>query len=214
MKISGVILARSTDYLIARAITSLRYFDEVLVYDSGSVDKTVQVAEMFGCRVVEGDFEKGFATMKNRAIAEAKNDNVFVIDCDEFIDPSVYFELKDSFMSNINAVVGFNRVNAYSLKKYIAEWFPDVQIRAFNKKVCKYEKEVHELLEYGKSKVSRSKFMLYHNLCDDRKRNINNQLFYGAINKKALSKEDAIAIVDRNVSKETKSIEELERGQE
>ena len=69
--ISAVILARNTAHLIARAITSVRRFDEVLVYDTMSADRTAEVAKMFGCKVIEKNFEVGFATMKNRAIAEA-----------------------------------------------------------------------------------------------------------------------------------------------
>lgn len=210
--ITGIILVRNMAHLLARAITSLRRFDEVLVYDTMSADKSVEVAEMFGCKVIKKNFEVGFATMKNRAVEEAKNDNVFILDADEYINPDVYYELKEAFEKDPNVAFKFNRLNMYDLKNYIPEWYPDPQTRAYNRKVCKYEKEVHELLQSGSCKIKTSKFDIYHNLCDDRKRYIGNLLFYSIITKKELSRAAATEISQSNFNKSKKPVEEIERS--
>lgn len=210
--ITGVILTRNNEQLIARAITSLRRFDEILICDTHSVDKTLEVAQMFGCRVIQRVFELGFATMKNKAVAEAKHDHVFVLDADEYIDPDVYYELKSGFSNEPNCVYRFNRLNMYDLKNYIPEWYPDPQTRAYNKKVCKYEKEVHEVLRSGGCKIWTSKYKIYHNLCDDRKRNVINQVVYSTISNKGISRDKAKEIVQKNVDRPKKPVEELERG--
>lgn len=212
MKISGVILAKDSEVLIARAITSLRRFDEVVVYDTGSTDKTASVAAMFGCKVIKGMFEMGFATMKNKAIGAAINEHVFVLDADEFIDPDVYYELKLNFNLNPNIVFAFNRLNMYDMKNYITDWYPDPQMRAFNRRVCMYEKPVHEILMRGPCKVKRSKYRIYHNLCDDRLRNVCNQVHYAKLQGRALGVGKAQEIVERNLARGKKPVEELERS--
>jgi glycosyltransferase involved in cell wall biosynthesis len=53
MKISATIIALNEERKIARAIESLRCCDEIVVIDSGSTDRTVEIAHNLGARVVE-----------------------------------------------------------------------------------------------------------------------------------------------------------------
>ena len=53
MKISATIITYNEERNIARAIESLRCCDEILVLDSGSVDRTVEIATKLGARVIE-----------------------------------------------------------------------------------------------------------------------------------------------------------------
>ena len=64
MKVSGVLVAFNEERNIARAIESLRCCDEVVVVDSGSGDRTREIAAGLGARVIEEPW-RGYAGQKN-----------------------------------------------------------------------------------------------------------------------------------------------------
>ncbi len=66
MKISDNNITLNEERNIARAIESLRCADEIVVLDSGSTDRTVEIAEKLGARVIESAWP-GYANQKNRA---------------------------------------------------------------------------------------------------------------------------------------------------
>jgi len=66
MKITATIIAQDEERNIARAIESLRCCDEILILDSGSTDRTVELATNLGARVIEAGW-RGFAGQKNWA---------------------------------------------------------------------------------------------------------------------------------------------------
>ena len=70
MKISATIITYNEERNLPRAIESLRCADEIVVIDSGSNDRTVEIAEKLGARVVECPWP-GYANQKNRAAEEA-----------------------------------------------------------------------------------------------------------------------------------------------
>jgi len=66
VKISATIITHNEERNLPRAIESLRCADEIVVIDSGSNDRTVEIAEKLGARVVECPWP-GYANQKNRA---------------------------------------------------------------------------------------------------------------------------------------------------
>ena len=209
--ITGIILTRNSEMLIARAITCLRKFDEVLVYDTGSVDKTVEIANMFGVKVITDLFQVGFSTMKNRAIAAAANPQVFILDSDEVINENVYDEIDWLLGRKPEKCIAFRRVNMYDLKKYVKEWYPDVQRRAFNRQYYKYEREVHEVINVDQDKVIQAETLILHNLHYDSKRLSLNLRTYKQIEGVAVSKVDADKEVESYKNKPTEILQHIER---
>lgn len=89
MNISAVVLAKNNDNTIERTLQSLVAFDDVVVYDNGSTDKTIEIAKSFAnVNLVEGEF-KGFGWSKNKAVSFTKHDWVIIIDSDEVIDTTL-----------------------------------------------------------------------------------------------------------------------------
>src|SRR5436305_12905330 len=72
---------RSSD-LIADAVSSVLWADEIVVADSGSTDRTAAIAQSLGARVVQLPFD-GFGDLRNRAIAECRHEWIFSLDSDE-----------------------------------------------------------------------------------------------------------------------------------
>jgi glycosyltransferase involved in cell wall biosynthesis len=67
---------------IAAAVSGILWADEMLVANSGSSDRTAEIAEGLGARVIQVPFQ-GFGDLRNRAIAECKYEWLFNLDSDE-----------------------------------------------------------------------------------------------------------------------------------
>jgi glycosyltransferase involved in cell wall biosynthesis len=92
MKISATIITLNEERNIARAIESLRCCDEIVVVDSGSTDRTTEIAEKLGARVVEMNW-RGYAGQKNYASDQAANDWILSIDADESLSEALEAEI-------------------------------------------------------------------------------------------------------------------------
>ena len=73
MKIAATIITLNEERKIARAIESLRCCDQIVVLDSGSTDRTVELASRLGAVVVENTWP-GYASQKNQAADYAEHD--------------------------------------------------------------------------------------------------------------------------------------------
>lgn len=84
--ISAVMIVKNGASTIERSLSSLADFDDVVVFDTGSTDETINIAQNFpNVRLIKGEFQ-GFGPTKNRAASLAKHDWVLIIDSDEAIE--------------------------------------------------------------------------------------------------------------------------------
>src|SRR6202165_6320394 len=81
-KVSAYILAYNEAEKIADALSSVLWADEIVVADSGSTDRTAEIAQSLGARVVQIPFQ-GFGDLRNRAIAQCRHAWIFSLDSDE-----------------------------------------------------------------------------------------------------------------------------------
>jgi glycosyltransferase involved in cell wall biosynthesis len=94
-KVSAVIIAFNEEADIARALKSVRWCDEIVVVDSGSTDRTIEICKAYGCRVLHREFA-GYGEQKAFAVKHATNDWVFVVDADEEVSPALQHEILTS----------------------------------------------------------------------------------------------------------------------
>ena len=92
VKISATIITYNEERNIVRAIESLRCCDEIVVVDSGSNDRTVELATNLGARVVENPWP-GYSSQKNFASQQAANDWILSIDADESLSEALEGEI-------------------------------------------------------------------------------------------------------------------------
>jgi glycosyltransferase involved in cell wall biosynthesis len=91
-QVTAVVITLNEENDIARAVDSVSWCDEVLVVDSGSTDRTVEICRARGCRVIHRTFT-GYGEQKAFAVSHATNDWVFVVDADEEVTPALRDEI-------------------------------------------------------------------------------------------------------------------------
>jgi glycosyltransferase involved in cell wall biosynthesis len=146
MKISATIITFNEERNIARAIESLRCCDEIVVVDNGSVDRTAEIAEKLGARVVEEPWH-GYAAQKNFASAQASHDWVLSIDADEALSEALEGEIWQLKKTGPQ----FDAYTMPRLAQYLGRWilhsgwYPDRKIRLFDRRKARWEGDfVHE----------------------------------------------------------------------
>lgn len=145
MKISAVVLAKNSEKTIEKTLKSLVEFDDVVVYDNGSSDKTMQIAKSFkNVNLVEGEFG-GFGWSKNRAASFAKNDWILIIDSDEVVDVELLNELKNKNLDEKTVYrLNFKAFYKDTEVKYCG-WNNQKIKRLYNKTITRYNSnDVHE----------------------------------------------------------------------
>jgi glycosyltransferase involved in cell wall biosynthesis len=167
MKITATIITLNEERKIARAIESLRCCDEILVLDSGSVDRTVELAQKLGARVVDRPF-KGYAEQKNLAASEASHDWILSIDADEALSEALEGEIW-------NLKKNGPRYDAYTmprLAQYLGRWIlhsgwhPDRKVRLFDRSKARWVGDfVHESVHVD-GRVGHLESNLLHFTCD------------------------------------------------
>jgi len=98
MKISAVVLTKNNQKTIKKTLESLESFDNVVVYDNGSVDNTLEIVKEFSnVHLVEGVFN-GFGWTKNKAVSYALYDWIVIVDSDEVIDNELLYALQTKIL--------------------------------------------------------------------------------------------------------------------
>jgi glycosyltransferase involved in cell wall biosynthesis len=94
MSLSIIVIARDSERTIRRCLESVAWADEIVLVDSGSTDRTVEIGRELGARVSQTADWPGHGPQKNRALDLATGDWVFSLDSDEWITPEVRAELE------------------------------------------------------------------------------------------------------------------------
>jgi glycosyltransferase involved in cell wall biosynthesis len=146
LPISLVIITLNEESHIQACIESAPFVSEVVVLDSGSTDKTQEIAQKLGAQVFSQEW-KGFGRQKNAAAALAKNDWILNLDADERLSPELAREISERFAAlNFQEVGVFPRRSFY-LNRWIMHggWYPDRQKRLYHRQHSRWdEAEIHE----------------------------------------------------------------------
>jgi glycosyltransferase involved in cell wall biosynthesis len=93
-KISAAIITKDEEKNIERCLKSLGWVDEIVVVDSGSTDRTLEICEGYRCRVIQSEW-LGFGPTKQLAVDSVSNDWVLSIDADEEVTPELAEEIRE-----------------------------------------------------------------------------------------------------------------------
>lgn len=146
-KISAYILTYNEAEKIAAAVSSALWADEVVVIDSFSTDRTVEIATSLGARVVQMPFN-GFGDLRNRAVEACKYDWIFSLDSDERCTEAVRDEILALLAGSPPHNVYRVPRKSYMMGRWIrgSGWYPNFrQPQLFRKDSMRYTLEpVHE----------------------------------------------------------------------
>jgi glycosyltransferase involved in cell wall biosynthesis len=145
MKISAVVLTKNNQKTIKKTLESLESFDNVVVYDNGSVDNTLEIVKEFSnVHLVEGVFN-GFGWTKNKAVSYALYDWIVIVDSDEVIDNELLYALQTKILDE-KVVYQLNFKAFYKdIQVKYCGWNNQKIKRVYNRKITKYnDNHVHE----------------------------------------------------------------------
>lgn len=143
-KISVTVITKNEEKNISDCLKSVAWADEIIVVDSESIDRTVELAKLFTDKIFIRKWE-GYVPQKRYALSLAANEWVLSLDADEIITP----ELKDEIINlSPGDYSGFKiRRKNFLMNKEITScgWEKDYQLRLFRKdKTDLNERLVHE----------------------------------------------------------------------
>jgi len=157
MTLSVVIITHNEEANIGRTLESVKALvadgkGEIIVVDSGSTDRTVEIAKPYGAKVFVEEW-KGFAAQKNSAIDKATGDWILSLDADEevsqgmraFLSLALFGSRAEEF-AKVQGGVLFGRRN-YFLGRWIQHggYYPDIKLRLFRPGNGRFEDRlVHE----------------------------------------------------------------------
>lgn len=146
--LSVVIVCKNEGSIIGQTLQSLQGLtDDIVVYDNGSTDDTIEKAKVYTAQVHQGSWE-GFGKTKRKAIALAKYDWILSLDADEAIDPLLKNTLL-TFEPVNEKIVGEIKFKNFFVDKWLrfGEWGHDKHIRLFNRTQVNWDDAaVHEKL--------------------------------------------------------------------
>lgn len=137
--------------------------DEIIVLDSGSSDKTVEIARKYTAKVFETDWP-GYGVQKQRALEKASCDWVLAIDADEALSPQLQDEIRDMLARNVEEV-GFYLPWAVTIfgKRLDHGRSARAPLRLFRREGSRFtDAQVHETVVLPLGKTGRMKGRLLH----------------------------------------------------
>ena len=147
--LSVIIITYNEEHNIGRCIDSVKEVaDEVIVLDSYSTDKTIEIATSKGAKIHQQKFA-GYGEQKNDALKLATHDLVLSLDADEALDDTLIREILNEKKSPTNDGYSMNRCTNYC-GRFIrhGSWYPDKKIRLFHRKMGKWSNDkIHEKIE-------------------------------------------------------------------
>ncbi len=150
MKISATLITFNEEQAIRDALESLFWADEIIVVDSESTDRTVEIARQFTDQIIIRPWP-GYAAQKTFAAAQASHDWVFNLDADERVSADLARELQNMKQQPEPAASGFEMPRrTFYLGRWIRHsgWYPDYKLRLYNRNRGKWRGEfVHESVE-------------------------------------------------------------------
>ncbi|HXG65911.1 MAG TPA: glycosyltransferase family 2 protein [Blastocatellia bacterium] len=150
MKISATVITFNEEHNIEAALESLSWADEIIVVDSESTDRTVEIARRYTDRVFVRKWP-GYSQQKTFAAEQAANDWIFNLDADERVSKELASEIETLKRGPEPDVGGYEmpRLTWY-LGRWIKHsgWYPDYKLRLYHRKRGGWRGEyVHESVQ-------------------------------------------------------------------
>ena len=164
-QLSVIITTFNEEHNIQAALESVAWADEVIVVDSFSEDRTVEIARQYTRRVMQRAYT-GPAEQKNWAIPQASHEWILLLDADERAPENLKLEVQ-KYLNQENIpydAFWIGRRNFFMGKEvHYSGWQGDAVVRFFRRDLCRYnDQQVHEEIITEGLRVGRLKHKLLH----------------------------------------------------
>ncbi len=136
--LSIAMIAMNEEANLPRTLESVRWADEIVVVDSGSEDRTLEIAEWYGARTSYHAFG-GHGEQKNVALDLCTSDWILLLDADEALSPKLQEEIRRLLACEGGRAPEFNAYWIPRLNLYFGRWirhggfYPDHKLRLFRR---------------------------------------------------------------------------------
>jgi len=143
MKLSVIIITRDGEAFIRRCVESAAWADEVVVVDSGSTDRTVEICRELGAQVHVHTDWRGHGPQKNRALDHASGDWVLSLDHDEWVTPALRAEVERVLAApGPHAAFEVPRRSSFCGRDMRhSGWWPDYVTRVFRRDSARFSED-------------------------------------------------------------------------
>jgi len=145
LRVSATVITFNEEEDLEECLRSLTWCHEIILVDSGSQDRSREIAARYGARIFVRSFE-GFSNQKNFAAEQASGDWILSIDADEAVSPELREEICQRLASETR-LAGFAipRRNLW-LGTPIRHggWYPDLTLRLYRRGAGVWQGHSHE----------------------------------------------------------------------
>jgi len=154
--LSVAIVTLNEEENLPRTLASVAWAEQIIVVDSGSTDRTVEIARNFGATVIEMEWP-GFAAQKNFAISQCTGTWVLTLDADEELSPELQKQVRVLLSSHPPSDAFYLKRRNLFLGRWIKHggFYPDPKLRLFRRNAANFQptpqfedRPVHEIIAF------------------------------------------------------------------
>ena len=125
--LSLCMIVKNEEKHLVKCLKSVRdVVDEMIIVDTGSTDKTIDIARVFGAKVFDFPWTGDFSAARNHSLAQATGDWILVLDADEVISARDFDELKALIRKRSSSPVAYSIVTRnYTNNASVIGWTPN-----------------------------------------------------------------------------------------
>ena len=157
VRVSILVPIRNEAGNLPRCLGSVQWASEIVVVDSQSTDDSIKIAEGFGAKVLQFEYNGTWPKKKNWALENVpfENEWVFILDADEVLPASAEEEFRGIVNNVESRNVGYwiNRRFMFMGKWLKHAYYPNWNLRLFKHKLGRYEKITSAATESGDNEV-------------------------------------------------------------
>lgn len=165
--LSAIVITKNEESVLADCLESVRWADEIIVFDSASTDRTRDIALAHGARFIpDTEAWAGFGIQRQRAQSHAAGDFILMVDADERVTPELRAAIETVLQNPLPQTVWRTRRRDlfFGTPLRCAETAP---VRLYPKTYRYQPQEVHESLDLQGAAISTLKGLMTHDTCRD-----------------------------------------------
>lgn len=157
LPISVCTICKNEEKHLEKFLTSLKKYDwEIIIADTGSTDRSVEIASKYADKVLTFPWQDDFSAARNFCISAASNDDVLILDCDEYLIDADVTALTELMQQHPHDLGRIFMNNYYEMNGATANEQCRLE-RFFNRKFFQYQFTVHEQI----SQLTEEPFVSY-----------------------------------------------------